>query len=282
LYKYKLGYAASMDYTVLPQALTKLGLPAEDIYLAFRHGPSAGLCDIPYTAHSLDWFPHEETHEDFPLPMDELPMFCFPRGVVLKHQKRNNTPMPSYFSFVFTSIEGDRVHVTCLQFYELLPDRVLHSLKAKQHNLTAIGSFSPHSAQAGGAGGGTDMGRIWDDDEESVTSSLDEENEGITMVKGAGTTGATGSQKVHHHKHHHRCGSTNHAGQMSSIPICTDNGACTPLSERDMIKLASTSGASSTAFQNTTCSDRNVHGLFAPKCICIISHCLSIARYARF
>lgn len=127
----KKGCATPMEYTVLPRVLNKLGLPAEDIYLAFRHGPSAGLCDIPYAAHSLDWFPHGETYDDFPLPINELPMFCFPRGVVLKHQKRNNTPMPSYFSFVFTSIDGGRVHVACLQFYELLPDRVLRTLEAK-------------------------------------------------------------------------------------------------------------------------------------------------------
>lgn len=115
-------------------------------------------------------FPHENSYEDFPLPQNELPMFCFPRGVNLKvrgmsphgpvtevtrvtapyhpsppdhcpppfpppchmsaqHDKKDNAPMPSYFSFVFTSIDGDRVHVACLQFYEILPVSTLRALE---------------------------------------------------------------------------------------------------------------------------------------------------------
>lgn len=268
----KKGCAAPMDYTVLPRVLNKLGLPAEDIYLAFRHGPSAGLCDIPYEAHSLEWFPHEETYEDFPLPMNELPMFCFPRGVVLKHQKCDNTPMPSYFSFVFTSIDGDRVHVACLQFYELLPDRVLRALEAKQRILTVVGSFSPHSGQAGGAGGGPGVGGEWDHDEESVTSSGDEEEKEAALAAGAGDADAIGAKKAHSHKHHHRRGSTNQVGQVPSSPSGAAGGACELSPHGDMPALGSTLSASSTTLRTTTSSDRSAYGLFAPKCICIISH----------
>jgi len=39
--------------------------------------------------------------------------------------------MPSYLSFVFTSINADRVHVACLQFYEKLPDRVIKELEVR-------------------------------------------------------------------------------------------------------------------------------------------------------
>jgi hypothetical protein len=49
----------------------------------------------------------------------------------LQHQKRDDAPMPSYFSFVFTSIDGDRVHVACLQFYEIMPDHCLRSLEVR-------------------------------------------------------------------------------------------------------------------------------------------------------
>ena len=268
----KKGCAAPMDYTVLPRVLNKLGLPAEDIYLAFRHGPSAGLCDIPYEAHSLEWFPHEETYEDFPLPMNELPMFCFPRGVVLRHQKRDDTPMPSYFSFVFTSIDGDRVHVACLQFYELLPDRVLRALEAKQRILTVVGSFSPHSGPAGSAGGSPGVGGEWDHDEESVTSSGDEEEEEAVLATGARGADGTGTQKAHHHKHHHRRGSTTPAGQVPSSPSGAEGGACKLLPHGDMVALGSTSSVSSTTLRTTTSSGRSAYGLFAPKCICIISH----------
>jgi hypothetical protein len=86
---------------------------------------------VPFDASTLEWFPDENTYEDFPLPQNELPMFCFPRGLFLRHQKRDDAPMPSYFSFVFTSIDGDRVHVACLQFWELLPDRVLKALEVR-------------------------------------------------------------------------------------------------------------------------------------------------------
>lgn len=267
----KKGCAAPMDYTVLPRVLNKLGLPAEDIYLAYRHGPSAGLCDIPYEAHSLEWFPHEETYEDFPLPQNELPMFCFPRGVVLKHQKRDDTPMPSYFSFVFTSIDGDRVHVACLQFYELLPDRVLRALEAKQRILTVVGSFSPHSGQAGGASGGPGVGGEWDHDEESVTSSVDEEEEEAVVAGGAGGVDATGAPKAHH-KHHHRRASASQAGQAPCSPSGAEGGACASSPRGNTTTLVPTSSASSSTLRTTTSSDRSAYGLFAPKCICIISH----------
>ncbi len=124
------GGAAPCDYEVLPRPLPRMGLPQEELlYLAFRQGPQAGLCDAPYEAHTLECYPPEDTHEDFPLPQNELPMFCFPQGLFLRHLKRDDAPMPSYFSFVFTSIDGDRVHVACLQFWELLPDRILRALE---------------------------------------------------------------------------------------------------------------------------------------------------------
>jgi hypothetical protein len=115
----------------------------------------------------------------------------------VQHEKADNAPMPSYFSFVFTSIDGDRVHVACLQFYEMLPLKTLRALEVrgdsprgmhpariaqrmshpdaftlclhvwvqtKQRILTVAGSFSPSTD----AGGGTDA--RWDEDEDSVRS----------------------------------------------------------------------------------------------------------------
>lgn len=134
----KQGGAAPYDYAVLPRALPRMGSTQEEIYLAYRHGPQAGLCDVPYEAHTLECFPPEDTYDDFPLPQNELPMFCFPQGLALRHQKRDNAPMPSYFSFVFTSIDGDRVHVACLQFWELLPDRVLRALEVRTHTTSTL------------------------------------------------------------------------------------------------------------------------------------------------
>ena len=158
------------------EALADVHLSVSACLCSYRHGPRAGLCDIPYDATTLEWFPDENTYEDFPLPQNELPMFCFPRGLFLKvrdqvvlrprcsrsqhcsqtirrlrvppstvpqHQKRDDAPMPSYFSFVFTSIDGDRVHVACLQFYELLPDRVLKSLQVR-HTACTHGTCPSH------------------------------------------------------------------------------------------------------------------------------------------
>lgn len=118
---------------------------------------------------------------------------CVP--LCVQHEKADNAPMPSYFSFVFTSIDGDRVHVACLQFYEMLPLKTLRALEVrgdsprgmhpariaqrmhhadalpmclhvwvqtKQRILTVAGSFSPSTD----AGGGTDA--RWDEDEDSV------------------------------------------------------------------------------------------------------------------
>jgi hypothetical protein len=50
-----------------------------------RHAyPIPGLtvwCDGCVCVHR---HPHENSYEDFPLPQNELPMFCFPRGIHLK------------------------------------------------------------------------------------------------------------------------------------------------------------------------------------------------------
>jgi hypothetical protein len=68
--------------------------------LRYRQGPQAGLCDLPFDASTLECFPDENTHDDFPLPGNELPMFCFPRGVTLKVcelQSRSTAPARPVF-----------------------------------------------------------------------------------------------------------------------------------------------------------------------------------------
>lgn len=267
------GGSAPMEYTVLPRPLSRLGLPNENIYLAYQQGPSAGLCDIPYEAYSLDWFPHEATYEDFPLPQNELPMFCFPKGVVLKHQKRNDTPMPSYFSFVFTSIDGDRVHVACLQFYELLPDRVLRALEAKQRILTVLGAFASGENPTE-SGGPISLGE-WDSDEESVASSVDEEEEesveAVSSTSGQAAGVETGIPKSSPSTQQSpgRRAATNHNGLISLK--CKERALSKSISTgTELPRQSSLTGVPvSKSFKPAGRSD---HALFAPKCICIISH----------
>ena len=58
-----------------------------------------------------------------PLPVNELPMFVFPHGLLLKHDKKQSFPLPDFFTFVFTDIHGRHMYTACLRFYEVVPQR---------------------------------------------------------------------------------------------------------------------------------------------------------------
>ena len=49
-------------------------------------------------------------------------MFIFPSGLQLKYSFKDNFPIPTYFTFVFTDEKGGHMFVACLQFYERVSD----------------------------------------------------------------------------------------------------------------------------------------------------------------
>jgi hypothetical protein len=76
-----------------------------------------GLCNLSYQASLLDRIPVKD-YKHISLPEDALPAFMFPQGLRLELRDRNEYPLPSFFTFVFTDQDGKHMYVACLKFYE--------------------------------------------------------------------------------------------------------------------------------------------------------------------
>jgi hypothetical protein len=69
-----------------------------------------------------------QDHEDFPLPVNELPMFAFPHDLRLKFSSTIRFPLPVFFTFVFTDARGLHMYAACLRFYEVVPREELEGV----------------------------------------------------------------------------------------------------------------------------------------------------------
>jgi hypothetical protein len=105
-------------------------LGGKEVYIAIATGPSTGVCDVPFLPQTIDRYPVKD-HHDFPLPTGELPMFCFPHGLYLQSKRSTDAPLPSFFSFVFTNMNSERIYVACLCFYEKVPEKLASALRKK-------------------------------------------------------------------------------------------------------------------------------------------------------
>ena len=83
----------------------------EDVVLSLYEQAPVGICDLGYAASTLDRYPASD-HPQCPLPAKELPLFAFPHDMRLKLSYQGKFPVPIYFSFVFTDINGDH-QVSC-------------------------------------------------------------------------------------------------------------------------------------------------------------------------
>eukprot|EP00743_Colponemidia_sp_Colp-15_P005741 GILK01006171.1.p1 GENE.GILK01006171.1~~GILK01006171.1.p1 ORF type:complete len:1268 (-),score=219.43 GILK01006171.1:106-3909(-) len=98
---------------VAPPGFTQI-LPAfgkhKGRYLAFKRAKN--IVHTAFKAAVLDRYPLSD-HAGYPLP-SAVSLFCLPAGVVLSHQPYS----PSFFSYVLTEQEGDRIYGASLIFYE--------------------------------------------------------------------------------------------------------------------------------------------------------------------
>jgi len=108
------------DICFLDENLSKTRLLGNGLYLGYtRSNTQGGVCTTAFEASTLDRFP-SINYEDFPLPSNELPLFCFPKGYYLQYRAFTDPPESESFSFVLTSSSGNRVHVSCLMVFEEL------------------------------------------------------------------------------------------------------------------------------------------------------------------
>ncbi|CAM9712558.1 unnamed protein product [Phaeothamnion confervicola] len=110
---------APRGWRLLERDLNK-GKFGDVVYLAYELGPPFSTARLPYRSVILDRYP-EVDNPVFPFPQEQLPMFVYPKGMLLEHRETNDTPKPTFFSFVFTNVDGRRTYAACLTFYEPLP-----------------------------------------------------------------------------------------------------------------------------------------------------------------
>lgn len=88
-----------------------------DIIFIVQPVTAIGICNVGYEASLLDRIPTKD-YKHLSLPEDALPAFMFPHGLRLELCDRNQYPLPSFFTFVFTDQDGKHLYVACLKFYE--------------------------------------------------------------------------------------------------------------------------------------------------------------------
>jgi hypothetical protein len=75
----------------------------------------------------LDRFP-TKNYKGFPLPEEELPMFCYPTGCRLRRALFQDAPLAECYGFVVKNERGDSIHVSCVSFMEPLTSAKINQL----------------------------------------------------------------------------------------------------------------------------------------------------------
>ncbi|GKY97442.1 hypothetical protein MPSEU_000702700 [Mayamaea pseudoterrestris] len=97
------------------------------VILARRNVPY-GFADVAFATRVLGRFPYKN-YKDFPLPEEELPMFCYPTGCRLHRARFSDAPLAECYGFVVKNERGDSIYISCVSFMEPLT-----SQKVKQLN----------------------------------------------------------------------------------------------------------------------------------------------------
>ncbi|CAM9440430.1 unnamed protein product, partial [Laminaria digitata] len=107
-------------YRVIQKNLNR-GKFGDVVQLGYQVGGALSTCRLPFRSMILDRYPEQDSAM-FPFPGEQLPMFVYPKGMFLEQRSGRDTPKSSFFSFVFTNVDGRRTYTACLTFYEpMLP-----------------------------------------------------------------------------------------------------------------------------------------------------------------
>ena len=117
----KLSFLKKTEWHVMGKVKIRSKLPI----LLVRKNDPIGFADIPFEASMQDRFPSRD-YEDLPMPVEELPLFCFPQGCCLLRAQLCDIPLPSSYGFVLKNIQrGDSIYVSCVSFYEpIVKDKI--------------------------------------------------------------------------------------------------------------------------------------------------------------
>lgn len=117
------GISSSLLFAKATSKSSSFGIPT----LVSRRNLEFGFCDVPFTTSVLDRFP-QKNYKRLPLPEEELPMFCYPRGCRLERALFRDAPLPTSYGFVVKNEQGDSIHVSCVSFMEPLTSSKIDQL----------------------------------------------------------------------------------------------------------------------------------------------------------
>jgi hypothetical protein len=294
------------NYQLLDKNLGRGG--REDIHLAVALGPATGICDLPFLPQTVDRYPAVD-HSDFPLPESELPDFCFPHGLNLQHRLTTDAPRPKYFSFVLTSINGERIHVACLCFFEDLPRDLARQLRKRFSYIHRCEDLMPIETVPEGqaedprvmaAKAAEQAGKAVAETSAAAAAATAEAGKAVaetsaaaaaaTMEASAAAAAFVGSTIVSLVTPQKQANEEESEGDASSPPLSDDeppnlprvrsmsdedsNGIATPAPKRGRgtDSSAPTSRISPEQQKNRVGSTVGEFRLYMPKCICIMSH----------
>lgn len=103
---------------------TLLNINNNDVIFGARYLPTFGILNLKYKAVTLDRYPKYD-YDEIEFPSEVLPIFSFPKDLKIILKNKNDYPLPIYYTFVFTDINGKHMYVSCLKFYEKLKEEDL-------------------------------------------------------------------------------------------------------------------------------------------------------------
>ena len=97
--------------------------------IQIRRNRPHGFCDVTVTTRVIGRFPYQN-YDTVPLPMEEIPMFCYPKlGCTLVRTQYSNVPPVQYYGFVVKNERGDSIYVSCVSFMEPLTTAKIKQLE---------------------------------------------------------------------------------------------------------------------------------------------------------
>ncbi len=113
----------------------QFGAPHKNRLLCYRQ---KDVLNMHFEAKQIDRYPAiDRSYYEMP---DLLSTFCFPSGIQFTKERET----PTFFSFILTDSELERIYGTCLIFDEILCPELRHLLK--QHHVTNLDSIYVHKA----------------------------------------------------------------------------------------------------------------------------------------
>ena len=122
----KLSFLKKTEWQTIGKIRNRMNVPI----LIVRKNDPVGFADIPFEASVQDRFPSCD-YKGLPMPVEELPLFCYPQGCRLLRTRLSDIPLPSSYGFVLKNIErGDSIYVSCVSFYEPITKEKIEQLNA--------------------------------------------------------------------------------------------------------------------------------------------------------